>query len=238
VDQLTFIRELGGSQGTLQSDSPVFLGWGRDRVLDIQVESQSPQRVANVLYYVPIGMQIRGHVSFTGDLIRQTTIDGDAAMFQKGTSMMVLGKGTMTVSYRPVSFNGNLSVDKVRLRLSDNPMSGIAVGNAGKAIEPAPMVCRDDPLPPDRPVESAPPDVACPVDEQDRVDGLPEVEVFDRSGAGTWNRLPHFMRNVLYSLDHPERYVDSAGVLLVRFVNDGQEPAGAFLDVSIAGTVQ
>ncbi len=70
-------------------------------------------------------------------------------------------------------------------------------------------------------------------------DGVPEVEVFDRQGPGSWRRLPHFAMNAAYELAHPERYVDGAtGGILVRFVNDRQETVSFTFGVTIEGTVR
>src|SRR6266850_711275 len=52
IDQLTY-DPMFGNQGSLDDEGPVILAWGRTAVLDIQVEGQSANRVANILYYVP-----------------------------------------------------------------------------------------------------------------------------------------------------------------------------------------
>jgi hypothetical protein len=231
VDQLTFDPRGGGSQG-LHSEGPVLLGWGRARVLDVQVENQSPQRVANVLYYVPVAMTIRGRVTFSGDLLSRTTVDADAAVFQKDPSMMFFGQGSMTVSYRPLPFSGRLTVDHVRLQLTGG--RDTVVGGVGaKPVAPVPDVCMKQPLP-----SAGVPVGECPADQAGEGDGLPEIEVFDRTADGTWHRLPHFTQSISYDLANPQRYVDATGSILIRFVNDRQEAVNAFLNVSIEGTIQ
>jgi hypothetical protein len=73
----------------------------------------------------------------------------------------------------------------------------------------------------------------------DQFDGVPEVEVFDRTGDGAWRRLPHFQAGTAYDLDHPDRYVDPAsGTIQVRFVNDHQDGVGISFLVSLEGTVR
>ena len=81
---------------------------------------------------------------------------------------------------------------------------------------------------------------ACPTPlPPDQVDGIPEVEVFDRTGAGAWRRLPHFQPGTTYDLDHPDRYVDpSNGTVQVRFVNDQQDGVGISFQVGLEGTVR
>jgi hypothetical protein len=229
VDQLTNERRKIGGNGELNADGPVLLGWGRGNVLDVQVEGQTPQRVANVLYYIPVEMGVHGKVRFSGSLIRSTTVDGDAAIMKQDPSMMFFGLGSLTVSYRPISFSGTLTVDKVLLELGFGTED--QVGANGLPVQPIPESCL-------KPKTADP--RSCPVPQPaQQGDGLPEIEVFDRTGGGTWHRLPHFGQGVSYELSSPLRYVDPAtGVLLVRFVNERQDPVNAFLNVSIEGTVE
>ena len=68
---------------------------------------------------------------------------------------------------------------------------------------------------------------------------MPEVELFDRSGAGTWHRLPHLNQGQTYDVADAARYVDpSTGAVRVRFVNDRQDSVNVFLNLSIQGTVR
>jgi hypothetical protein len=63
--------------------------------------------------------------------------------------------------------------------------------------------------------------------------------VFDRTGAGSWHRLPHPVQGQTYDLADPTRYVDPAtGTLLVRYVNDNQDQVGFFVSVAIEGTIR
>jgi hypothetical protein len=79
---------------------------------------------------------------------------------------------------------------------------------------------------------SEPPGCAAP-----RVDGVPEVEIFDRTGAGAWVRLPHFGQGSVYSIENPERYADTnTGQVLLRFVNEQQESYFQF-NIAISGEV-
>jgi len=223
---------IGGNEGMLLMTLSMipFWIWGRSTVLDVHVENQSPQRLANVLYYVPVAMTIRGRVAFSGDLLTQTIIDNDSAIFQKDPSMFVFGQGTMTVSYRPLPFAGRLAVDHVRLQLTGG-RDAVVGGVGGKPVAPVPDVCQQQPPP-------GTPAIDCPMISVVPVDGLPEVEVFDRTGQGTWHRLPHFTQNVSYDLADPARYVDATGSILVRFVNNQQNPVNALMNVSIEGTIQ
>jgi hypothetical protein len=231
VDQLTY-DPMFGNLGTLDTEGPVILAWGRTPILDVQVEGQSANRVANILYYVPAAMGVSGRVSFTGDLIRSTMTATDAAFFSKDPSAMTFGQGSVTMSYRPIAFEGSLSVDHVRLATGFGPDQPIGGGGGGGAkIEPIADVCLD-------PKAKHPSTCPKPL-PADQFDGIPEVEVFDRSGAGSWHRLPHLGMGQTYDLIHPERYADpGTGAVLMRFVNERQDPVNIYLNVSIEGTVK
>jgi hypothetical protein len=68
---------------------------------------------------------------------------------------------------------------------------------------------------------------------------VPEVELFDRTGRGSWHRLPHLTAARSYDLTDAGRYADPAsGSFLVRFVNERQEPVSVNMNVSIEGIVK
>lgn len=227
LNQLTYDPFLGYS-GRLDAESPVLLAWGRADVLDVRIEGQAPQRVSNTLFYVPIPMAVRGHTSFSSDLIRSTVVESSAMFFSKDPTWLNLGTGTATLAYRPISFAGTLAVtDLVVSMTMGEPMGG----GIGKPIVPLPSIpiaCTD--------VTNTRPD-GC----QPRVqDGLPEVELFDLSGEGTWVRLPHLTAGTRYTVENPERYVDGpSGTVLVRFVNDQPDMSFGFqFGVAISGDVE
>ena len=228
IDQLTY-DPMFGNLGSLDDEGPVILAWGRTAVLDVQVEGQSANRVANILYYVPAAMGVSGKVSFAGQLIRSTMTATDAAFFSKDPSVMTFGQGTVTMAYRPIAFDGSLSVERVRLAAGFGPDQ--TIGGPGLKVEPIPDICLD-------PKAKHPP--TCPKPgPADEFDGIPEIEVFDRTGAGSWHRLPHINMGQTYDLADPERYADpETGALLVRFVNERQDPVNIYLNVSIEGTVK
>ena len=228
VDQLTYDPTFG-NLGTLDAEGPVILAWGRTGVLDVQVEGQAANRVANILYYIPTAMGIQGHVTFTGDLIRGRMTATDAAFFSKDPSTMSFGQGTVTMTYRPIAFDGHLDVQSVLFAAGFGPDA--TIGTGGIKVDPIPDVCLD-------PKAKHP--KACPTPlPPDQFDGIPEVEVFSRAGAGSWHRLPHLSMGQTYELANAGLYSDpGSGSLLVRFVNDRQDPVNIFLNVSIEGTVK
>ncbi len=231
IDQLTSDPQLG-TFGRLTADGPVLLAWGRDPVLDVSVEGQPAKRVSNVLYYVPLSMPIRGKVVFQGDLLKSTVVETDAGFFSKDPTTFGFGRGSATVSYRPLPFEGALTVSHVRIGFNFSP-DGIPTGTGiVPPIAPIPDVCvgtkAGDPLP-----------AGCPAPlPADQFDGLPEIEVFDRT-TGVWHRLAHAEQGETYDLTDAPRYVDpSTGTLLVRYVNDSQDQVGFSVAVAIEGTVK
>jgi hypothetical protein len=229
VDQITNDPQLG-TFGRLSADTPVLLAWGQDSVLDVAVEGQPAKHLSNVLYYIPMGMPIHGRVVFQGDLLNNTVINNDAGMFTKDPTTLSFGRGSATVSYRPLPFDGRLTVSHVRLGFSFGP-EGIPI-DGGAPIAPIPDVCmtvkEGDRLP-----------ARCPKPvPADQFDGMPEIELFDRT-AGTWHRLEHAVTGRTYDLADAPRYVDPAtGTLLVRYVNEHQDQVGFTVAVAIEGSVK
>jgi hypothetical protein len=228
VNQLAFDPS-GQSAGSLPGDQAVILAFGSSQILDLKVGNTSPRRNSNILYYVPIGIGIKGPVTFGSDLLHTSVIDSNAQFFSKDRFFLSMGAGKATLAYRPIPFDGRFSVSEIRFSLSsDGPQS---LGAEGKPIDPlasAPPACTD--------VTNSLP-AGC---QAARLDGLPEVEVFDRSGEGSWHRLPRLNLSSTYTLTNPARYVDpTTGQVLVRFVNDNvQSSAGFGFQLAIVGDVE
>jgi hypothetical protein len=215
IDQLTF-DPTSGISGTLNADGPVVLGWASSDPLAVRVEGSEPRRTGNVLYVIPASMRVQGAVSFGLDLIRSTVVAGDAAVFNKSPMDLNFGQGSLTVAYRPVAFEGSLQA--TGLTFEFNAGSEIGVGSG--TVEPV-----------------GPPPTAAPATGPN-FDGLPEVDLFDRT-AGSWVRLPHLAGGVATSIKDPERYVDpTSGSVLVRFVNDRTDGVGFQFAVRIEGQVR
>lgn len=228
VQQLTY-DPTSGSNGGLPADQAVILAFGRDQILDLTVGSEEPRRNGNVLYYVPVPIEIHGKVTFSGDLLRGSVIDSDAQFFSKDRLFLSMGIGQATMSYRPIPFDGSFSVSEIRLSLGQG--GGLGVIGGGKPVEPLaspPVGCTD--------ANNTVPK-GC---QARRVDFLPEVEVFDRTGEGAWRRLPRLDAEASYTLSDPARYVDpTTGQVLVRFVNDNPESGAGFtFQLALVGTVQ
>lgn len=229
INQLTYDPNIGFS-GSLDADGPVILAFTKDDVLDLQVQGQQPRRTSNAMFYVPVPLAVQGAVTFEGDLIHQSILSNNAMFFGKGgPTMFNMGAGTVTAAFRPIAFDGVLTTTGLRVGLN---LGGGNVLPAGtKDIQPLPSIpvsCSDT-------TNSEP--AGCVAR---RVDGLPEVELFDRSGSGTWVRLPRLSSDTGYTLTDPQRFVDPAsGQVLARFINDDPNASLSFgFNVSIAGDVR
>ncbi len=228
VNQLTYDPS-GSFGGALQADQAVVLAFGRNQVLDLSIGSEQPRRNGNVLYYVPVGINFNGAVTFSGDLIRATALDSDAQFFSKERQFLSMGLGKATIAYRPIPFEGTFTVREVRFTLGAGGGLGPVAG--GKAVSPLPSIpvtCTDL-------LNTEPKGCLAP-----RVDFLPEVELFDRTGGGAWIRLPQLASEASYTITDPARYVDPAtGQVLVRFVNDNPQGGAQFtFQLALEGTVE
>jgi hypothetical protein len=236
IDQLTIDPVMSTNTG-LTAETPVLLAWGTRTVVDLKISGQAPRRTGNVLYYVPLAMRVRGHVAFQGDLIRTTTIEENQGMFNKDPTAINMGRGELTMSFRPITFNGRLNATRVILA----PNFGgnfTDLGNTPKPLapvdhQPCRIVATDA-------AGCVPPPSREPCDPSTKdcfFENLPDVELFDRRGDGKWLRMDRLDVGQVYEVDHPERYVDpGTGTLLVRFVNDSEGASFQF-DVRIEGDV-
>jgi hypothetical protein len=223
IDQLTYDPNFGYS-GQLSADGPVVLAWADHDLLPVEIEGQQPRRLGNVLYYLPANVSVSGATTFRSDLIRSTVVDSDAAFFSKDPYTISFGRGSATISYRPISFEGTLAVSELDIGLNfggDLPMGIDAKPVAPLDVIPEP--CPDPPTPDCIPAG---------------FDGLPEVELYDLDTAA-WRRLPHLSGGSRYAIEDPARYVDPAtGTVLLRFVNDRSDGIGFSVDLTIEGTVE
>ena len=228
ISQLTFDPSGQFGSQTLQADQAVILAFGRGEPLEVKLGSEEPRRNGNVLYYVPIGLRIHGQVTFSSDLLRPTVVDSDAQSFSTQRFFLSMGLGSATIAYRPLPFDGAFNVSQVRMSLGTG---GNVVPLGGKEIEPLPSIpvtCTDA-------AHTTPAGCQAP-----RNDFLPEVEVFDLSGAGTWFRLPRLAGEASYTLANPSRFVDPAtGQMLVRFINESPEASVGFsFQLALVGDVE
>ena len=227
INQLTYDPR-GQFNGTsLPADQAAILAFGRRTLLDVQLGMHEPRRNANVLYYVPVQIGIRGHVTFSSDLLRENLVDSDGQFFGKDRTLLNMGLGTATMSYRPIPFDGMFSVSELQVTLGNGGNPVIKGGEEIRPLPSTPVACTDA-------AHTTP--AGC---EAPRNDFLPEVELFDRAG-GDWVRLPRLGAETSYNVADPSRYVDPAtGQVLVRFANETPEADINFsFQVALVGDIE
>ena len=207
VDQLTF-DPMFGTSNSLSADGPVVIAWGSSDLLSVEIAGQRPRLLGNVLYYLPAKLTVHGLTTFRSDLIRSTVVASDAALFSKDPTSVSFGRGSATIAYRPIGFEGRITATELAI--------GLNFGDPGLSIPPQPVV----PLASMPPACPNPPTADCGAIVQD---GVAEVELFDIK-TQDWKRLPHLSPGPRYSVADPTRYVDPAsGSVLVRL---RQRPVG------------
>jgi hypothetical protein len=222
VDQLSYDPNMG-TTNTLAADGPVVLAWGSNELVAVDIAGQKPRHLGNVLYYLPARLAIGGKTTFRADLMRSTVVEADAIVFNRDTTSLNFGRGSVTLAYRPIGFEGRLSPSQLTI--------GLNFGEKGLTVSPEPVKPLATPPPKCEPTATT---ECVPAN----IDNLADVEVYDIE-QGTWKRLPRFQSGVQYAVDSPARYVDpTSGTVLIRFVNDQSDSVGFSIDVSISGDIE
>ena len=191
VDQLTYDPNMG-TTNLLSADGPVVLAWGSNDLLPVEIAGQKPRHLGNVLYYLPARLAISGKTTFRADMLRSTVVESDAVVFNRDATSLNFGRGSVTLAYRPVGFEGRIAPTQLTI--------GLNFGEKGLSVSPEPI----------KPLASIPP--ACVPSATDPCkpadfDNLAEIELFDVQ-QGAWKRLPRFQSGTQYAVDSPARYVD------------------------------
>jgi hypothetical protein len=222
VDALTY-DPFFGSNGTLPSDGPVLLAWGRPGIFAVTVAGVEPRTAGETLYFLPLGLAASGPVTFAPDLMRSSLIEVKAQFFNKDPFNLTIGGGSVTLAYRPIAVSGRLVPTRLALGVNMGFPGKMVdgMGNPGGSVEPAP--------PTGEPVKP-PPGV---VDAS-----LPRLELFDRD-AGAWREVQGLASGKVLEIRGPGRFVDPAsGTILVRLSNDRQDAVNLQLAVQLEGTME
>jgi hypothetical protein len=218
IDQLT-VDPSTGSVNVLPADSAMLMAWGRDPVVQLQIDGQRVRRVANVLYEIPLPYAIHGDTAFSGDLLRSSILDVGANFFSKDPWSINLGPGEAQVSYRPIAFDGTFTPKRIVVGLTFGGNVSLPVGSAQTLQETTRCEPGSD---------------GCIVPQ----DGLPDIEVQDVK-TGAWVQFKHMNQGTAYELPDPARWLDpSTGELQVKFVNERQDQISFLFPVRIEGSVQ
>lgn len=203
---------------------PVVLAWLSGSTLEIDVGTEA-ERVGERLFLLPASAAIRGPVVFSGPLVQHSTVSLDALDGGEVSSgMFSLHRGTITVEYRPVGFDGTFEPSVLLLRVG---RSAVAQLSGSEPLMPLPDEEQPDP---DQPMASDPRPGVGPAE--------PRLQLFDRV-LGTWVEFEPVTGSRTYRVDGPERYVDSSGAFRVRFVaRDHNEYVEFALSARLEGTVE
>jgi hypothetical protein len=218
LNQLT-MDPMNGTITGIAVDGPVLLAFGRGAVLDARIDDQPATATGNVLYFVPLDLEVHGSVTFAGDLMRPTTIASDTPTFSKGDQFtMNFSQGTVTQIYRPAAYGGAISVKKLVLKMNTAGGPSLSTDTAVKPTGRADV-----------------PPTKAEIDAQQ--DNIPIVELYDRA-AGQWMRFPHIAAGTSMTIADPERWVDPAsGTVQVRFRADRPDGVGFQFQVQLEGDV-
>jgi hypothetical protein len=184
---------------------------------------------------------------------------------------MYLGRGTMTVEARPAAFEGDFHTSSLEIALTQGDTRELR-GN-GSVLEPLPPAEQPDPndplgdggptnspdpnatpgpsASPDgggidppccKPINPVPPPVAPGAPDAPGVEVLPAFQLFDRT-TQQWVEFPQPDVTSSYLIADPQRYVDSSGAVLLRFVNRseagqfGEDQRSFRLQIRLEGTI-
>ena len=217
----------GASDNSLSpvfSTGPVVLAWQSGGILDIDAGT-SARHLGETLYVLPARARATGPTVFSRGSVVSAVVDSDAVeTFEEG-GLYVMGRGTVTAEYQPLGFDGTFDATGLAVRLG--------------TTRSAPSVTADEvqPLPAEEQPDSVTPLASDPRPEDGRPD-IPRVQLFDRT-TDEWVEFPPLVLSRSYRIPNPERYVDSSGALLVRFV---MRPAGTIaeftFDPRLEGTIR
>jgi len=218
IDQLSYDQSTQISN-QFPGDSAIFLAWGTDNVVAMEVEGQKANRLGNVLYEIPMNLRISGQTVFRADLMRASVVEVDAMFFDKQPWVISFGEGTARIAYRPIPFDGTFTATRVLVAMNFGGEVALGAGRATD-IEPSPPC----------------PEAGC--ETQPNEDGLPDVAFRDRT-TGAFVAFPHLEQSRVYALKDPARWVDPAtGEVEVKFTNDRPDMAGFQFQVAISGVVK
>ncbi len=238
VDALTY-DPFFGSNGTLPADSPVLLAWGKPGLFAVTVAGKEPRTAGETLYYLPLGLEATGSVTFTPDLMRSSLVEVKAQFFNKDPFNLTIGGGSVTLAYRPIPVAGSLVPTRLAIGVNmgvTGPLTGGA--NSGEGVEPAPPTTDPaaTPAPPGSPATEAPAAPPKPVLPPEAM-GLPRFELFDRD-AGAWREIT-LTNGKIVDVRGPARFVDPAsGTVLVRLTNDRSDAIGLQLALQLEGRME
>ena len=230
-----------GSQGS--DEAPLLLAWSKGAVLEVDLPGDTPNRVGEGLFMIPLSVSLDREQIFSDQMMRRTIVDSTAVNGWSDGTGMYLSRGTMTVEARPQAFEGVFQTSNLEIALTQGDVRTLR--GTGASLEPLPadqQPDQDDPLgdgsgPTASPDPNASPDPAAPPDGGGvappcckpvmpgidvNFDTLPDFQLFDRT-TQQWVEFPHPEITKSYVIADAQKYVDESGAIMFRFVNRADE---------------
>ena len=207
IDQLT---NYGSAIGSLGADRPVLLAWRRGPVLDVELQGERPNTVGDSLFMVPLAMSHDAQAVFGDQLLVKTVTENSGMSWGDPLSGFSLARGMLVVESRPRGLDGRFTVRSLEIVLTQGEQRSLNGG--GRLVEPLPddqQTSQDDPL--GEPADSG---------EEPDFEALPDIQLWDHQ-AGRWLEFARPDPGQSFTVAQPERFVDSGGRLLTRFINRG-----------------
>lgn len=249
------------SYGTVPTaDTPLLLAWRTGSAVQVDLAGEKPNRVGDSLYMISLGVSLDANQVFADQSMRRTIVATDASQAWGDQNGLYLSRGTMTVETRPLSFSGNFTASMLEIALTQGDITSLS--GQGAFVEPLPADEQPDQA---DPVSSGPAQPTPTPDPNTTPDpnatpippvkpgggpvpapmpfGLPALQLFDHVSQ-QWVEFPAFNPSVPNRISNPERYVDSGGAVLMRFVNRtdagqfGEEQVNFQLVTRIEGAIQ
>ena len=202
------------------------LAWDSSELIPVEIAGQKPRHLGNVLYYLPARLAIRGSTTFRSDLLRSTVVEADAVLFSKDPSSINFGRGTVTMAYRPIGFEGRLTATELAIGMNFGETGTGRRAGPGQAAGLDPAGLRAD--------------RRQMIAFRDGFDGvLAEVELFDIE-TGTWQRLPHLQSGMQLrgAIPRPATSIRRRGPSSSASSTRRPTSVGFSVDLSITGDVE
>jgi hypothetical protein len=203
---------------------PVILAWLSGPRLQVDAGSGA-EHLGETVFVLPARVIVAGHVVFQGGLLAPTVESVDSTDGGKAADVLYLSRGTLTVTYRPIGFDGSFSVTRLGLRLGLE--SAPAPSAVGVNLAPLPA---DEQPDPNAPLASNP-------RPNDGEADAPRLQLFDHLSS-TWVEFEPVRLSASYDIPDPARYVDASGSFRARFVVRGGDSLQFTLSARLEGDVE
>jgi hypothetical protein len=226
LDQVTSYRNTLGTGGQA---TPVIIAFRPGPTLDVGTGSAARQE-GDTLYLMPAAVALDGSVVLTDPLIARSTLEIDANDVWDEGGQYSLGTGWLSAELRPMVALDGAVPSYLGLSISQEPGRLLT----GRGLDAAPLPVAQQPdqadpmvLPSAGAGEEPPAQGVAPMEGS--AAQLPAFQLFDHT-TGLWVEFPQPTGQEMRIVS-PERYLDEAGAVRIRFINR-MPNAGTWFSVS------